>query len=95
MTVALQSQSCRNASEVELGILEDTSIGISEDHVGRLFVAFQQLDSGIRRKFQAPGLGLVITKRIATAQGGRVGFVTIATEGSMFFVALPRMLAIP
>lgn len=73
----------------------DTGIGISQDDVGRLFVAFQQLDSGIRRKFQGPGLGLAITKRIAAAQGGRVGFERVAAGGSMFFVVLPRALGIP
>jgi signal transduction histidine kinase len=52
--------------------VQDTGIGIGPEHIGRLFVEFQQLDGGAGKRFPGTGLGLAITKRIVEAQGGEV-----------------------
>lgn len=70
--------------------VEDTGIGISESDVEKLFVEFQQLDSGVGKKYQGTGLGLALTKKLAEAQGGHVGVTSKPGEGSRFFVVLPR-----
>jgi protein-histidine pros-kinase len=73
--------------------VEDTGIGISPADMGRLFVEFQQLDSGMSKRYQGTGLGLALTRRIAEAQGGRVGARSVPGKGSVFFAVLPRTTA--
>ena len=73
--------------------VEDTGIGIRPQDMERLFVEFQQLDAGASKKYQGTGLGLALTKRIAEAQGGRVGVRSTPGEGSVFFAVLPRVAA--
>jgi signal transduction histidine kinase len=68
----------------------DTGIGVSAEDTGRLFLPFQQLDAGRRRKFEGAGLGLAIAMRLAAAHGGSVGVESILGQGSTFFAVLPR-----
>ena len=69
----------------------DTGVGISPNDQLRLFVEFQQLDSGVAKKFQGTGLGLALTRRIVEAQGGKVGVSSQVNQGSTFYVILPRI----
>jgi len=75
--------------------VEDTGIGIRPEDLGRLFVEFQQLDSGGAKKYPGTGLGLALTKRIIEAQGGKVGVRSTWGEGSVFFAVLPRVAPEP
>lgn len=70
--------------------VEDTGIGIRPEDLPRLFVEFQQLDSSSSKRFAGTGLGLALTKRIVTTQGGEVGVSSTPGEGSIFFAVLPR-----
>ncbi len=70
--------------------VEDTGIGISPPDIGRLFVEFQQLDSGLSKKHDGTGLGLALTRRLVEAQGGTVGVSSTLGKGSTFFAVLPR-----
>ena len=69
--------------------VEDTGIGIKSEDLNKLFVEFQQLDAGAAKRYQGTGLGLALTKRIAEAQGGRVGVESTLGKGSTFFAVLP------
>jgi PAS domain S-box-containing protein len=70
--------------------VEDSGIGIKLEDVPRLFVDFQQLDVGASKKYPGTGLGLSLTKKLAEAQGGRVGVTSTPGEGSTFFAILPK-----
>ncbi len=70
--------------------VEDSGIGVSPEGMPRLFVAFQQLDSGAARRHGGTGLGLALTRRLAEAQGGRVGMRPAPKQGSIFFAVMPR-----
>ncbi len=71
--------------------VEDTGVGIHPEDLGRLFSAFQQLDSGPAKRYAGTGLGLALTQRIVTGQGGRVGVRSTPGVGSVFFAVLPRV----
>jgi PAS domain S-box-containing protein len=70
--------------------VEDTGIGIKEEDFGRLFVAFEQIDSSSTRQQGGAGLGLAVTRLIVEAQGGSVGLQSTLGRGSTFFATLPR-----
>jgi signal transduction histidine kinase len=72
--------------------VEDTGIGVAPGDLDRLFVQFQQLESGKAKRHQGTGLGLALTKRLVEAQGGSVGVTSIAGKGSTFHAELPRKI---
>jgi CheY-like chemotaxis protein len=67
----------------------DTGPGIPADAVGRLFQRFSQVDASTTRVFGGTGLGLAICKGLAEAMEGDVGVLSIAGEGSCFWVQIP------
>jgi nitrogen-specific signal transduction histidine kinase/CheY-like chemotaxis protein len=69
--------------------VEDTGIGIRPEDLPKLFTEFQQLDSSTAKVHPGTGLGLALTRRIAEAQGGRVGVQSSPGVGSTFFAVLP------
>jgi PAS domain S-box-containing protein len=69
--------------------VQDDGIGVSAADQARLFVEFQQLDSGMAKRHQGTGLGLALTKRIVEAQGGSVGVDSMVGRGSTFWAVLP------
>src|SRR6266850_114686 len=73
----------------------DTGVGIRSEDLNRLFVEFQQLNSGNTQQFAGTGLGLALTKKIVEAQGGRVGASSIPAQGSTFHAILPLSPAAP
>jgi len=69
--------------------VRDTGVGIREEDLGRLFVAFQQLDSGVARPHEGTGLGLALTKKTVELQGGGIGVESEIGKGSTIVVTLP------
>ncbi len=69
--------------------VRDRGPGIAPSDIGRLFVVFEQLDSGRTKAHAGTGLGLALTKRIVEAQGGTIGVDSTLGEGSTFHAVLP------
>jgi two-component system sensor histidine kinase BarA len=68
--------------------VEDTGIGISEQDQQTLFQAFSQVESSATRRFTGTGLGLVISKNLATLMGGDIKMYSSPGEGSKFTLQL-------
>lgn len=69
--------------------VSDTGIGIKEKDLEKLFEKFQQLDTGITRKYGGTGLGLVISKNFVELHGGKISVESIYGEGSTFTFTIP------
>jgi signal transduction histidine kinase len=69
--------------------VRDTGIGIKAEDFEKLFVEFQQLDSGTTRRYEGTGLGLALTKKIVEFQQGSISVESAPGKGSTFTVILP------
>ncbi|HEY9204763.1 MAG TPA: PAS domain S-box protein [Candidatus Methanoperedens sp.] len=67
----------------------DTGIGIRKKDMERLFCEFEQLDSGITRKYEGTGLGLAITKQLVELHRGKIMAESKYGKGSTFTFLLP------
>ncbi|MEO8040802.1 MAG: ATP-binding protein, partial [Betaproteobacteria bacterium] len=72
--------------------VRDTGIGIATHDLDKLFVEFQQLESGAARRIEGTGLGLVLTRKFVELQGGSVAVESTPGRGSVFTIVLPRHL---
>ena len=68
--------------------VRDTGIGLTPAQLGRLFQPFTQADESMTRKYGGTGLGLVISKRLATLMGGDIHVSSQAGAGSTFTLRL-------
>jgi PAS domain S-box-containing protein len=69
--------------------VHDTGIGISAADQARIFLEFEQADSGPTRRFGGTGLGLAISKRIVEAMGGSIAIESGRGAGATFRIRLP------
>jgi signal transduction histidine kinase/CheY-like chemotaxis protein len=68
--------------------VRDTGIGMATEDQSRIFLEFEQADSGAARKYSGTGLGLSISKRIIESMGGAITVESTAGSGSTFNVTL-------
>ena len=67
----------------------DTGIGISQEHIDKVFDVFYQVDGSSTREYGGAGLGLAIVKSFVEAHGGEVQVRSATNGGSTFTLVLP------
>jgi PAS domain S-box-containing protein len=75
--------------------VEDSGAGIPEEFKAHIFARFAQADASAARRFEGTGLGLSIARKLTEAMGGSIGFDSVVDQGSLFYIELPRVDAVP
>jgi signal transduction histidine kinase/CheY-like chemotaxis protein len=68
--------------------VRDTGPGIPTNRLDRLFQAFSQVDVSTTRRHGGTGLGLVISKRLVEAMGGKIWVESEPGKGTSFFFTI-------
>lgn len=70
--------------------IQDTGIGIAPEDMDKLFRAFQQIETGLTRRFEGTGLGLSICKKLVELLGGAIHAHSAGFgHGATFTITLP------
>lgn len=72
--------------------VEDTGIGIANEHKKVIFERFRQGDESLAKKFGGTGLGLTICKNLARLLGGDIEVKSAVNKGSRFTFHIKKKL---
>ncbi|MGZ5272532.1 MAG: ATP-binding protein, partial [Ramlibacter sp.] len=73
----------------------DTGIGIDPEHHQSIFDDFSQVQSPLQKRLRGTGLGLALSKRLASVLGGSVQVDSALGKGSVFSLTIPVSLEGP
>lgn len=85
-SISLCAQKTKDGFAIEV---KDNGCGIPEEHLDRIFQAFQQVETADNRSEGGTGLGLAICKRLAIAHGGDIKVRSYLGAGTTFTLLLP------
>lgn len=83
---------CEKDKDDLLISVEDTGIGMDEEHLSRIFERFYRVDKGRSRKQGGTGLGLSIVKHIVEMHQGTIEVTSQVDVGTRFTIRLPYLL---
>lgn len=68
--------------------VEDTGVGIPTEKQARIFEAFSQVDTSIKRQYGGTGLGLAICDKLVNAMGGKIHLRSAPGQGTSFKISV-------
>jgi signal transduction histidine kinase/CheY-like chemotaxis protein len=95
VTVAVHTKREGESSALLMILVEDSGIGIAADKLDYVFEDFTQEDGTTTREFGGTGLGLTISRQLATLMGGDIKVSSAKGKGSSFEVQIPVGLGDP
>lgn len=69
--------------------IQDSGIGIPEEHLSQIFEKFHQVEGSLHRSIGGTGLGLAITKGLVEVHQGKIWVESKLGKGSTFTFTLP------
>lgn len=69
--------------------VEDTGVGMSKEHLGRIFERFYRVDKARSRAEGGTGLGLAIVKHIVLTLNGTINVESEPQKGTKFIIEIP------
>ncbi len=75
--------------------IRDTGIGMAKENLPKIFQSFDQVDSGLNRRYGGTGLGLPLTKNLIDLHYGNITIesqIGAGTEVTLHFIADPTYI---
>jgi signal transduction histidine kinase len=94
ITIGVRQQAEHGRDWIMLAVA-DTGIGMTPEHLGKLFQEFSQASSATASKYGGTGLGLAISRRFCQMMGGDITVESEPGRGSTFTIRLPRIVEVP
>jgi signal transduction histidine kinase/CheY-like chemotaxis protein/HPt (histidine-containing phosphotransfer) domain-containing protein len=88
VVVSIEPEVIKQRSVVLRFSVRDTGIGITPENQEKLFQPFSQAEPSTTRNYGGSGLGLVISKTLATLMGGTIQVTSVRGEGSTFWFTI-------
>lgn len=80
-----------STGELVLFEVEDTGIGIPEEHHETIFREFSQIDNPLQERHRGTGLGLPLCRNLTMLLGGKLSLRSEPGKGSTFSVWIPAV----
>jgi signal transduction histidine kinase len=85
-TIEISFAAMENSAEISVS---DTGIGIKEEDLQHIFTPFGQVEDVTTKSHEGTGLGLTISKNLATLIGGSISVTSSYGKGATFTLSLP------